>query len=430
MSSLPRTCPACRVRLDSRIMSQNGAACCPQCGTRLSGAVADDATLLLTGADRTPAVAKVNRLPSAYPTRNEPTVARKKQGSPLPILIALGVGLGLLGLFIIGGSVSALVYFTMAREPSSTVQAAAQEASAPQPVADMRPQFNPNPQPAVPPLEDSKPLGPPKEPIKPAQQQEAGRGALPLKELKAATVYIKAETATMAARGSGFVVRAQDDTAYVVTNHHVVTPPADEPDSPLPPFVIRRPPGIGPHIPQMPIGPRMPPRPINPRIPRRGVSQLIPPANQPGNQPGIQPAGPQAVRIVVVFYSGTEKQQELPAILCADDAAADLAVLKVTGVRETPQPIDWKVDPELMETMPSVAFGFPFGEKLDPNKQNPAVTVTKGAVSSLRRSHGELAEVQLDLDLNPGNSGGPVVDEKGTLIGVAVAKVTNSRIGF
>jgi S1-C subfamily serine protease len=383
----------------------------------------------MTEPDLTPAAVKTNRLPSAYPTRNAPTVVRKKQGSSLPVLIALGVGLGLLGLFVIGGSVGALVYFTMAREPSaSPVHAATQEAEAPRPIADMQVQFNPNPMPAVPPLEDSKPKGPPLDPIKPAPQQEAGRGALPLKELKAATIYIKAETATMAARGSGFVVRAQDDTAYIVTNHHVVTPPAEESnDSPLPPFVIRRPPSIGPRIPQPPIGPRMPPRPIGPRMPRRGISQLIPPANQPG---GNRPAGPQAASIRVVFYSGTGKDQELDAKIIADDAAADLAVLRVSGVRDLPKPIDWNVNPELMETTPAVAFGFPFGEKLDPNKNNPAVTVTKGAVSSLRQSHGELAEVQLDLDLNPGNSGGPVVDERGTLIGVAVAKVSNSRIGF
>ena len=81
--------------------------------------------------------------------------------------------------------------------------------------------------------------------------------------------------------------------------------------------------------------------------------------------------------------------------------------------------------------MSVVAFGFPFGAELDPKKKNPAITVTKGNVSSLRQNErGELTEVQLDLDLNPGNSGGPVVDEKGALVGVAVAKVSNSRIGF
>src|SRR5262249_31614278 len=122
--------------------------------------------------------------------------------------------------------------------------------------------------------------------------------------------------------------------------------------------------------------------------------------------------------------------QSLPAEIVGKNAGDDLAMLKATGVRDVPRPIETARTPQLEETMPVLAFGFPFGEKLDPGRKNPAVTVTKGAVSSLREKNGELEEVQLDLDLNPGNSGGPVVDEKGALIGVAVAKVSNTRIGF
>jgi HEAT repeat protein len=118
-------------------------------------------------------------------------------------------------------------------------------------------------------------------------------------------------------------------------------------------------------------------------------------------------------------------------VIVAEDADADLAVLQVVGVKDSPRPIDCERTPELVETMPVLAFGFPFGEDLDPEKKNPAITITRGAVSSLRYDRRELKEVQLDLDLNPGNSGGPVVDERGALIGVAVARITDARrIGF
>jgi S1-C subfamily serine protease len=257
------------------------------------------------------------------------------------------------------------------------------------------------------PLQDQRP----REPIRPAPEGEAPAdraGALPLKELKAASVYIIAMTQTMYATGSGFVVRAQGDNAYVVTNHHVITPPKDEAVGPRSPFI--------PRGPRMPIPPRPPIRP--PQFPRRPFQF------QPGQ--GQQ----QAVELTVVFYSSEQREQSVAAEVLADNPDDDLALLRVTGLREVPRPIDWQRTPEPVETMTVFAFGFPFGKDLDPKKGNPAITVSKGAVSSLRQDRGELKEVQLDLDLNPGNSGGPVVDDKGALVGVAVAKVSNSKIGF
>ena len=51
----------------------------------------------------------------------------------------------------------------------------------------------------------------------------------------------------------------------------------------------------------------------------------------------------------------------------------------------------------------------------------------KATISSLRNDvAGELALVQIDGALNPGNSGGPVVDARGQLVGVAVATIRNS----
>jgi S1-C subfamily serine protease len=233
-----------------------------------------------------------------------------------------------------------------------------------------------------------------------------------LKELKAASVYILAKTPALSASGSGFVVRSHDDTVFVATNHHVAAPTPDPDDGPGPSIVIPRMP-FGPSFPRSPFGPRIP---RMPGMPRRGVAMLLPPG------PGAE--------LTVVFSSGTEREQSLPATIVGDDADADLAILKVTGVRDAPRPIDYEHTPELVETMPVVALGFPFGSKLDPKKRNPAITVTKGAISSLRLDGGVLQELQLDLDLNPGNSGGPIVDEKGALVGVAVAKWGTSRIGF
>ena len=38
--------------------------------------------------------------------------------------------------------------------------------------------------------------------------------------------------------------------------------------------------------------------------------------------------------------------------------------------------------------------------------------------------------MQLDGELNPGNSGGPVVAADGKLVGIAVSKIVGTKIGF
>jgi hypothetical protein len=43
-------------------------------------------------------------------------------------------------------------------------------------------------------------------------------------------------------------------------------------------------------------------------------------------------------------------------------------------------------------------------------------------------NRGELDHIQVDLDMNPGNSGGPVVDSRGRLVGIAVSGIEGTRI--
>jgi S1-C subfamily serine protease len=182
-----------------------------------------------------------------------------------------------------------------------------------------------------------------------------------LAEIKNATVFVKVAMGDKSATGSGFVMRVDGDTGYVVTNHHVVV------------------------------------------VPR-------------GNDP----------RVTVVFRSGTKNEQSVAAEVLASDPDKDLAVLRVKGVKE-PTAIDLGQKPEVTETLPVYILGFPFGDDLDrifKGKGNPSITVGKGSVSSIRESRdGEIAAVQIDGNLNPGNSGGPVVNSKGQLVGVAVARV-------
>jgi putative serine protease PepD len=114
-------------------------------------------------------------------------------------------------------------------------------------------------------------------------------------------------------------------------------------------------------------------------------------------------------RLEVRFASGPER----PARIVHLDRRRDLAVLDVRG--EVPAPPLPLGDSDAVQVGQTVlAFGSPFG--LDG-------TLTQGIVSA-RRDHGGIEDlIQTDAPVNPGNSGGPLVDAKGRLVGVNTAIV-------
>lgn len=214
-----------------------------------------------------------------------------------------------------------------------------------------------------------------------------------LQKVKQASVFIKVSLGPLEFSGSGFVVQADGQTVYLVTNEHVVAKPNLE--------------GLG----ALPPGLRL-----------RELLEIR------KLQAAIQNLEPE---VSVVFDSGTKDEQVLKAETIAVDQPRDLAILKVTGVRAAPLPIPLDANFKPVETTPVFTFGFPFGEALSKSKGNPSITVGRGSVSSLRLDEaGEDSVVQIDGALNPGNSGGPVVDAKGRLVGVAVATIKGSGIGF
>src|SRR5205807_1157873 len=103
---------------------------------------------------------------------------------------------------------------------------------------------------------------------------------------------------------------------------------------------------------------------------------------------------------------------------------ADLMVLQIDGdLAELPEPLTLNPDAELSETQTVYVFGFPLGKAL-----GKSITVSKSSISSLRKENGELKEIQLNGGINEGNSGGPIVNEKGEVLGVAVGGVGGTTI--
>lgn len=133
------------------------------------------------------------------------------------------------------------------------------------------------------------------------------------------------------------------------------------------------------------------------------------------------------VRLVV--DSGQKSQRVLEARIIKLDEEHDLALLKSEGAAGLVA-IPLGTDDGLVETMPLAAFGYPFGRMLAADRGFPSVSVSTGTITALRRKGDELSMIQLDASVNPGNSGGPVVDKKGSLIGIVVSGLLFARLNF
>ena len=107
----------------------------------------------------------------------------------------------------------------------------------------------------------------------------------------------------------------------------------------------------------------------------------------------------------------------------AYDEKNDLAILK-SNIRPKKYYRISKSDPKLMDDI--IIAGYPLG-----NKISTGIKTTKGSVTSLSGIGNNFSEFQTDAALNKGNSGGPIIDKGGNVIGVAVAKIEGEGIeGF
>ena len=105
----------------------------------------------------------------------------------------------------------------------------------------------------------------------------------------------------------------------------------------------------------------------------------------------------------------------IPATVVTFDTQNDLALLK-GSFRPTKVLALSNSRPELLEDI--VVAGFPFGQIL-----STEVKVTRGVISSLTGIGNNFSQIQIDAALQPGNSGGPILNDKGNVVGVAVAKL-------
>jgi S1-C subfamily serine protease len=118
-----------------------------------------------------------------------------------------------------------------------------------------------------------------------------------------------------------------------------------------------------------------------------------------------------ASQVYVEFTDGNR----VPAKIVGDDPNADVALLNIptAGLKLTPLPLGSSSD--LVVGEPVAAIGSPFGEQQ---------SLSVGVISALNRSITSLTSfdinnaIQTDAAINHGNSGGPLIDAKGDVIGI------------
>lgn len=132
-------------------------------------------------------------------------------------------------------------------------------------------------------------------------------------------------------------------------------------------------------------------------------------------------------KIEVVVNSGEPDEFTRIGHILGVDRVNDLGILRVDGGLEgLPEPLPVDSSSHLSEIQKVYVFGFPFGSSLGKN-----ITISESAVSSLRKdADGHVAQVQVNGGMNPGNSGGPVVDTRGVVVGVAVSIIRGTQINF
>lgn len=125
-----------------------------------------------------------------------------------------------------------------------------------------------------------------------------------------------------------------------------------------------------------------------------------------------------ATKIKVLLYDGSHYM----ANLIGEDQDSDLAILKIAAADFKPVKLGNAEDLQIGQLV--IAIGNPLGFQH---------TVTAGVVSALGRTlqsqtgHTMDSMIQTDASLNPGNSGGPLINADGEVVGVNTATIQGAQ---
>ncbi len=134
----------------------------------------------------------------------------------------------------------------------------------------------------------------------------------------------------------------------------------------------------------------------------------------------------------ITFNSGEKGEYTTKGTVVAVNIKQDLAIVKVSS-KNLPYCLPLQKNEKLLKKkMRLYAIGFPFGKDLaDGPKKKPSVTISQGEITDLlKNDDGILWDIQFNADVNPGNSGGPVVNSNGQVIAVVAKGIPGTQIEF
>ena len=123
----------------------------------------------------------------------------------------------------------------------------------------------------------------------------------------------------------------------------------------------------------------------------------------------------------VVAVEDYKKDRQVAHVVMVNPEV-DLAFLHIDGFTNTANDISLQDDIVVANAQKVYINGYPFGMPY---------TITEGIVSATNQPMGNRQYIQTDAAVNPGNSGGPMLNEAGVLVGVTTAKFNNAdNVGF
>ena len=136
---------------------------------------------------------------------------------------------------------------------------------------------------------------------------------------------------------------------------------------------------------------------------------------------------------------GDNAQKQVTADILETDRRNDLALLKISslkmasvetrsliqklGVKIVPLASDGLLRSEDVDLGEDVLVaGYPYGEIF-----SNSIKVTKGIVSANKGLGDDSGQFQVDAAVQPGNSGGPIYDENGNIVGVVISQLNKMK---